>query len=267
MDFLKFIELNLEKATEISLKSFGKVSSTIKGDDANQVLTETDLEIGKIIIESIKNNFPEHNIIDEETGVINNNSSYTWIIDPIDGTSNFAAGLPHFGNMISLLEKDHPLVAGISLPFFKEIYLAKVNEGAFCNGKRIKATQEIDLLKTLVAYGVDSHRKNPDKTRLETKILGELVLNIRNMRSSNSCFDEAMVARGKYGGVMYQTECIWDIVPGHLVLEEAGCRVTDFLGKEIEYVNHLSRVKENFTMCAAPPILHNKLQEIIHNVK
>src|SRR5438105_2458127 len=106
MDVAEFIEKNLQEASEIANKSFGKVTGTIKGEDANQVLTETDLAIGKLLIEKIKRIYPTYNIIDEEAGVIDNHSEYTWVIDPIDGTSNFASGSPLYGIMIGLLQND-----------------------------------------------------------------------------------------------------------------------------------------------------------------
>lgn len=267
MDFLQFIKNNLDKASGIAMNNFGKVSSTVKGGDTNAVLTKTDLEIGELIIKNIRDNFPEHNIINEETGVVDKKSSFTWVIDPIDGTSNFAAGLPFFGVMLALMKDEQPLFSGISLPYFKEVYLAEKTKGAFCNGEKVEVTKEDNLLKVLVGYGIDSHRENPELTKKEATIFGELVLNIRNVRTTNSCFDELMLARGKYGGWLNQTLCIWDLVPVQLIIEEAGGKVTDFFGNKIDYKNHLQRTKENFTICAAPEVLHNKLQKIIRNVK
>src|SRR5690242_9892420 len=81
-------------------KSFGNVTGSTKGDDNNQVLTETDVAIGKFLIEKIKQTYPDYNIIDEETGVVDNHSNFTWVIDPIDGTSNFADGVPTYGIML-----------------------------------------------------------------------------------------------------------------------------------------------------------------------
>lgn len=267
MDFLGFIKINLEKASEIAMSNFGKAPSTVKGNDANAVLTETDLEIGKMIVDNIKNNFPDHNIIDEETGVVDRKSNFTWIIDPIDGTSNFAAGLPFFGTQIALLKNDIPVVGGINLPFFKEIYLSEKGKGTFCNEEKLTVANEKNLLSALLSYGIDSHLGNPDFTDKEMKILGRLVNNIRNLRSTNSCYDGMMVARGKIGAYLNQSMRIWDIVPLQVVIEAAGGIVTDFYGEKPNYKNHLKRNEEHFTFCAAPPILHDKLQKIIHDVR
>ena len=125
MNFQDFIVCTLQDAAKIANTSFGKVGSTTKEGDNNQVLTKTDLEVGKLIVDRICKVYPEHNIIDEEAGVINNNSQFTWVIDPIDGTSNFANGLATYGIMIGLLDGDKPIAGGIALPYFSEVYVAQ----------------------------------------------------------------------------------------------------------------------------------------------
>ncbi len=264
-DYQEFIKKVLEESSEIARKNFGKTSSiTTKSGDNNQVLTETDLAIGRLIVEKIKETFPAHNIIDEEAGVINNNSEFTWVVDPVDGTSNFANGIPLYGVMVGLLENNIPTAGGISLPSFNEIYVAEKGKGAFCNDEQIYATKDESLLKVLVAYGIDGHQENPDITYNETKLLARIVLNIRNLRSSNSAFDTAMVARGAYGATLNRTSKIWDNVAQQIILEEAGCIYTDFFGEPIDYSNPVSKANDNFTFCAAPPTLHKDLQAIIH---
>lgn len=263
--YQEFIEKVLQESSDIARNSFGKTSSiSIKDGDNNQILTETDLAIGKLIVGQIKESFPTHNIIDEEAGVIVNNSEFTWVVDPVDGTSNFANSMPLYGIMVGLLQQDSPIAGGIVLPAFNELYVAEKGKGAYCNGAKIQATKEQNLLKVLVAYGIDGHQEDPNITYDETKILSEIVLNIRNLRSSNSAFDAAMVARGNYGGSLNRTSKIWDNVAQQIVLEEAGCTYTDFFGNKIDYSNPVSKANDNFTFCAAPPALHAALQKIIH---
>jgi len=259
-----FILSLLENASTIANNNFGKVLSTTKEDDNNQVLTQTDLEIGRLLVDSVKKNYPEHNIIDEETGVIDNTSEFTWVIDPIDGTSNFASGVPTYGIMIGLLHQNTPIVGGIALPYFSEIYFAEKGQGAYCNGKRVTANTEPILSKTLVAYCIDGHQENPELTRQEMKIMGEIVLSMRNLRTSNSAYDIMQVAKGSYGAYINKKHRIWDNVAPHIILEEAGCIVTDFLGKPFDYANPTERTDEIFTFCSAPVELHKQLQDIIH---
>jgi myo-inositol-1(or 4)-monophosphatase len=264
MDFKKFTLQSLTKASKIAETNFGKVKGTTKAEDNNQVLTETDIRIGKLLVNEIEKRFPKHNIIDEEAGVIDKKSIYTWVVDPIDGTSNFAQGIPMYGILLGLLENNTPIVGGITLPSFSETYIAEKGDGSYCNGKIIKVSDEKKLLDSLVAYGIDGHRENPNLTEKECSLLAKLVLGMRNLRSSNSVYDYAMVAKGKYGGYLNQTSKIWDNVAAQVVIEEAGGAYTDFFGKPIDYSNHIVKADSNFTYCAAAPELHKQLQEIIH---
>lgn len=265
MNFRKFIEQSLVGASKIARTNFGKVKGATKSTDNNQVLTETDLEIGKFIVNEVSKVYPKHNIIDEEAGVIDKKSDYTWVIDPIDGTSNFAQGIPMYGILLGLLNKDKPIVGGIAIPSFSEVYLAEKEKGAFCNGKKIQVTREKDLLNTLVAYGIDGHQENPEFTEDECSLLAKIVLEIRNLRSSNSVYDYVLVSKGKYGAYLNRTSKIWDNVAAQIIIEEAGGTYTDFFGKPIDYSNPLSKVGDNYTYCAAAPKLHEQLQKIIHS--
>lgn len=259
-----FILKQLERASLIANRNFGKVTNTTKSDDNNQVLTETDLEIGKLLVSGVQTFFPEHNIIDEETGVVDKNSEYTWVIDPIDGTSNFANGVPTYGLMIGLLKQNTPIAGGIALPYFSEIVIAEKEKGSFIGNTRLFVNKETDLLKSLVAYGIDGHQENPCITEDETTLLGRIILKIRNLRTSNSTFDSVMVAKGNYGGFLNRTSKIWDNVAQQIVIEEAGGIYTDFYGNKIDYSNPITKSKDNFTWCGANPTLHRQLQDIIN---
>ncbi|EKD57947.1 MAG: hypothetical protein ACD_57C00078G0002 [uncultured bacterium] len=263
MQYKKFLVDVLKEASAIASNYFGKVSGTIKPDDPNQVLTKADIEVGKYLISQIEKEFPSHNIIDEEAGVIDKKSAFTWVTDPIDGTSNFAAGTPLYGVMIGLLEDDKVIAGGVALPAFSEIYVAEKSGGAYCNGKKIAVTKETSLKSVLVVYGIDSNQNNPDDTRQEAKLFGEIALACRNMRISNSCFDTMMLARGSYGGWLNKSSKIWDNVAQQIIIEEAGGVYTDLYGKPIDYTLPLSKAKLNFTQCIASPILHEQLQKII----
>lgn len=266
MQYKNFITQSLLKASEIAKSSFGKVSSTTKAEDNNQVLTQTDIEIGKHLVAAVEKSFPDHNIIDEEAGVINKNSQFTWVIDPIDGTSNFANAVPTYGPMIGLLKDSIAIAGGVALPEFDELYVAEQGSGAFFNDKQISVTKETKLLSILVAYGIDGHQENPQITYDEVKILAEIILNIRNLRSTNcNAFEIAQVAKGNYGAFLNRTGKIWDLVAIQPIVEEAGGAFTDFFGKPVDYNNAVNRTEENFTLCTAAPELHKQLQTIIHS--
>jgi len=264
MNYTSFITNVLQETSEIASDKFGKVTGFTKGDDNNQVLTEADLEIGKLIVEKIQKEYPAYNIIDEEAGTVDNGSDFTWVVDPIDGTSNFANGVPTYGIMLGLLERNLPISGGVSLPYFKEIYIAEKGKGSYCNGRKILVANEKKLSSSLIAYGIDGHQENPSLTYEEIKILGEIVLKCRNLRSSNSVFDLMTVVNGGYGGFLNKISKIWDNVAPQILIEEAGGLYTDFFGELIDYTNPLQKVAQNFTCCAASPVLHKQLQAIIH---
>ena len=258
-----FLQQSLHVVSAIANRNFGKVTGQDKIGDQNQVLTETDLEIGQELIKRIQANFPDHNIIDEEAGVMDKNSEFTWVVDPIDGTSNFANGVPTYGVMIGLLEKDQPIAAGLALPAFQEIYLAERGQGATCNDQKLQVTSEKRLASCLVGYGIDAHPEDPKRTEEECQLISKIVLKIRNFRSTNSVFDVAMLVKGGFGGLLNQSSKIWDNVAQQLIIEEAGGTYTDFWGAPIVYTDPLKRATQNFTYCAASPILHQQLQDII----
>ena len=112
MTHADFIENVLKEASEIALARFGKVEGRIKPEDSTQILTDTDIEIGKYLVGEVKKNYPSHNIIDEEAGVIDKGSEFTWVVDPIDGTANFAMGIVTYGTMIGLLENETSIAGG-----------------------------------------------------------------------------------------------------------------------------------------------------------
>lgn len=264
MVYHDFLQKHLKHAAKIATDNFEKVSTIEKGADNNQVLTQTDIEIGTYLVGKIQEMYPDHNIIDEEAGVIDHQSDVTWVVDPIDGTSNFASGIPTYGIMIGVLADGLPVAGGIALPSFGEIYIAEKGSGAFCNGKKIQVTDKTDLLKCLSVYAIDGHQEDPEQTQKECALLSDIVLNIRNLRISNSCFDLMMVARGKYAGWINRTSKIWDNVAAQIIIEEAGGLFTDFMGNPMDYTTPLSKADNNFMVATAPPVLHRKLEEIIH---
>lgn len=263
MQYEEFLNRILGEATKIAMRHYGSVSSSVKQEDNNQVLTQADIEIGRFLVEECRKQYPTYNCIDEEAGVIDNGSEYTWVIDPIDGTSNFANGLPHFGVMIGLLQADEPIAGGIALPALGDVYIAEKGRGAYKNGQPLNVSTEKKLQNSLVAYGIDGHQEQPELTQHEMTTLSSIVLAIRNLRSSNSAFDMCAVADGRYGLFLNQTTKIWDNVAPQVIIEEAGGVYSDFSGKTIDYRDALERVNENFTVCAGAKELHEQIQSVM----
>ena len=263
MDQVPFIENSLQAAAKIANRYFGKVSQSIKTGDNNQVLTETDLEVGQYLVSEVEKNFPEDNILDEEAGVIDRGASRTWVIDPIDGTSNFAEGLPTYGIMIGLLENNQPTLGGLVLPAFDEVFVGGRDHPTTKNGQSVSCSTKEKLLNCLVAYGIDGHQENPDRTHQEAETLGKIVLGIRNLRSTNSAYDMAKTVEGKYALFLNQTTKVWDNVAIQALIEGAGGICTDFYGQPIDYSQTLTNPELNYTICAGPEVLHRQIQDII----
>ena len=263
MNYLAFLEKELRASADMALQYFGKVSAHTKLGDNNQVLTEADLAIGKYLVAAVRATYPSHNVIDEEAGVIDNGSRYTWVIDPIEATSNFAAGIPEYGVMVGLLDGATPLAGGIIVPAHDRLYLAEKGKGATCNGEPIHVTEETDLSKVLVSFGIDSHRENPAQTIAECRILADIVLAVRNMRNSGcEAVDPMYVAEGKLGGRVNMASKIWDNVAPQIIAEEAGAMWTDAYGEPLDYSQPVTRAEQNFTFCVASPALHRQLVTI-----
>lgn len=263
-DFAEFLEVCMKDASALAMTYFGRVSGAVKPDDNNQVLTEADIAVGKMLVDMSKERYPDFNIIDEEAGSIDNDSQYTIVIDPIDGTSNFAAGIPLFGIFVGILDGGTPIAGAMALPAFGNVYLAEKGKGAYKDGQRISVTTETQLRNSLVAYGVDGHQEAPDVTKKEMQDLAAMILAIRNLRDTNSAYDAAMTAEGKYGAYMNKTTKIWDNVAQQIVIEEAGGLYTDYYGNQMDYSNPLGKATVNFTFCAGAPALHAAIQTIIH---
>ncbi len=263
MKYQNFITSKLEEASKIALEGYGKVIPRFKDEMNEQVLTDTDLAVGKFLIEEIKADFPEHNIIDEEAGSVDNQSNFTWTIDPIDGTANYGSKIPMFGIMLGLIENDEPIAGGIILPYFKELYYAEKGAGAYLNSEPIKVTGENELNHSLMTYLFSSHL---DQKQMQTELgnLSALIPKIMSLRTSNStAFDGAMIASGRYGVGLNTTSYIWDCVPLHILIEEAGGIFTDYNGKKMDYSDHINKFNTYLSFCAGSKTLHKQVQEVI----
>lgn len=264
-DYQTFIHESLAEASKMALSFFGKVTSTVKEDDPNQVLTEADLEIGEYLVNQVKEKYPEFNIIDEEAGVVDNQSDFTWVIDPIDGTSNFSAGLPHYGLMMGLLHKGEPIAGGIALPAFNEVYVGEKGEGVLLNSETFTIEYSKALKDSLLSYGLDGKIDKREQVHEEMRLVEELVQSCRNIRSSNSAYDFAIVIAGKYAAYLNKSSKIWDNVAPQAIIEELGGKHVDFSGKRITYENPLTRAKENFEYCSA--VSEDILNEVLDAIK
>lgn len=266
MSYTDFIERVLHDAASIAKGYFGKVSGVTKPGDNNQVLTEADIAVGRYLVDAVRMTFPDHNVIDEEAGIVDMRSRYTWVIDPIEATSNFAAGLPQYGIMIGLLEDDKPIAGGIVAPAYDKLYIAEKGKGATCNGEPMQVSSEVDLSKMLFSYSMDGHRENPQFTRDECQQLANIVLSVRNVRS-NGCeaIDSMYVAEGRYAGRVIQTSKIWDCVAPHIICEEAGAVYSLVTGEPVDYRDPLTKTDTNYAICITAPQFHDEVVRLLRD--
>lgn len=253
----------LRTAGQLLLDNFGMTPKiTIKESDSS-IVTETDIQSEKIILE-ILDDHPEHfNIISEECGFIQAESEYTWVIDPIDGTSNFAAGLPWFGVIMALMKDNIPVQAGMYLPLEEQLYYAEKDGGAWKNDKPIRVSRATRLNDTLLAYSFD-HSNDPGKTAAEMKLLGRIAANVRNIRATNSLVDFCYVADGRLGAVINQTTKIWDIAGPSLIILEAGGSVCDIQKNELDFDVSAGSISHNYSIVASAHPVHSELLSLIH---
>nr|WP_136250202.1 inositol monophosphatase family protein [Ningiella ruwaisensis] len=195
----------------------------------NDFVTKIDKEAEKAIISKIQSAFPDHSFVGEEGGSINNNPDFTWVIDPLDGTSNFIKGIPHFAVSIALLYKGKLDQAVVFDPIRGELFTASKGSGAQLNGYRIRATKGKDISSTILATAFPFR----DKARLQeslsqfTRIFSQ-VGDVR--RCGSAALDLAYVAAGRYDGYWEKGLKAWDMAAGELLVKEAGGLITDYAG-------------------------------------
>jgi myo-inositol-1(or 4)-monophosphatase len=215
------------------LEYFTKPGEVRIKESQSSVVTEADIKSDAIIVNLIGKRYPEHNIISEESGFRNNNSRFTWVIDPLDGTSNFAAGIPWFGVLISLFEDNIPILGGAYLPVNDVVYVAEKGKGATMNGIKLKM-KEKSLKDSLISFSVD-YTEDDEFLEHGISVFKYIIKSSRNIRSTNSLVDFIYVAEGKFGGCINLFTKVWDISAPGLIIEEAGGVMLDVYGHEITY--------------------------------
>lgn len=220
-------------ASEIIKDGFGKqFNIEYKTNEANLV-TEIDKRSEEAIIGYIKTNFPDHGIIAEESGMEKSESEYTWVIDPIDGTTNFAHGLPIFSVSIGVMRKEEIICGAIYDIMRDALYTAEIGSGAYVNDKKISVNDNSNLATSVLVTGFPYNiRENPDNA-LEK--FGAFVKSSRAVRRLGSAaIDMCYVAQGVFDGFWEVYLNPWDICAGILLVREAGGVVTDFSDNEID---------------------------------
>ncbi|HEY3170722.1 MAG TPA: inositol monophosphatase family protein [Thermoanaerobaculia bacterium] len=200
----------------------------------NDFVTRADKESEEVIITRIAEEFPEDGFLGEEGGQRGGEGLRTWIIDPLDGTSNFIAGFPFWCVSVATREKGRIVAGAIWDPLREELYSAELGGGAFRNGERLRVSDRESLDGAFLATGFPFRSK--DRIDLYLALFRELFLHARGVRRAGSAaLDLANVAAGVFDGFFEFKLSIWDIAAGSLLIEEAGGRVTDFDGRSAHW--------------------------------
>lgn len=240
---------------------FGHVSSVMQKEDHSSVVTEADFAAEAAMVSVIERACPAHNLIAEERGFVDKGAGYTWVIDPLDGTSNFAAGLPWFGVLVALLEGAVPVLGAMYLPMDDTLYVGAASEGVTRNGERVRVTAETDPRNVLCAYGMDAS-SDVAKTHCEAEALMRLVNGVRNVRMTNSLVDFCYTVDGRLGAVVNQNTKIWDIAPAWLLLREAGGVLTDTAGAPLRFALGVDYAR-SYAVIGASLMLHPQIMRLI----
>lgn len=195
---------------------------------SKEITSSNDHQADKIIIDLIKENCPSHNLLTEETGLIDNGSPYTWVIDPLDGSSNFLNHNPFFAVSICLCYNDEPITGVIFAPFLEEIVVARKGQGCTLNGRRVSVSNTHTLEKTYIVGCPGGEKNNVRFSKMEFALHQQ----IKDFRKIGSAAVECyMVAAGRVDGFTTLNISSWDVAAGVLAAQEAGGMVSDFNGK------------------------------------
>ncbi len=195
----------------------------------NDYVSEVDREAEARIIEDLLKAFPGHGILAEESGVIEGKDEYRWIIDPLDGTTNYLHGFPHYAVSIACEHRGRMAHGVIYDPFKQELFTASRGDGALLNNRRIRVTNLKTIEGALIATGFPF--KNPAQLDDFLKLFNAFFTSASDIRRAGSAaLDLAYVAAGRLDGYWESGLNAWDLAAGALIVREAGGLVTDYSG-------------------------------------
>ncbi|MDO8520026.1 MAG: inositol monophosphatase family protein [Deltaproteobacteria bacterium] len=251
-----FLQIAVEAAQlagKIQMEELGK-RHQIEFKGEIDLVTEVDRACEKLIVEKIQKVYPDHDFLAEEGGGTRRHSDYKWVIDPLDGTINYAHGYPLFCTSIALEHKGEIIAGAIYEPNRDEMFTAEKDCGSFLNGKKIEVSKTAELIRSLLVTGFAYNLK---KTRRNNFTLFKNVLLAAQAvrRDGVAAVDLCYVACGRYDAFWEMNLFPWDVAAGALILSEAGGRLSDFSGNPFSIYD-----KE---ICASNGALHDQLTGVL----
>lgn len=218
------------------------------------LVTEYDRRSEAFIVAALRESFPDHAVRGEEGTRLNSGAEYEWLIDPLDGTTNFAHGLPIFSVVLTLLQGGQPIVGVVYDPTRDELFTAVKGEGAFLNHQRLHVSNRQPLSRALLVTGFPYDvRTNPDNNIARFTHFAVRARAVRRLGSAG--LDLAYVAAGRIDGYWESRLNPWDVAAGVLAVREAGGRVTDF-------EDHVVPVP-NLSLVASNGLIHAQMLTVI----
>lgn len=221
----------VDEAAKIIMSYFGKEFEIGRKKFYNDLVTEVDKKSEAKITEVIHKHFPEHNVLGEEEGDRNKKSDYVWIVDPIDGTINFAHALPIFCISVALEIKGKVTLGMVYNPVSKERFFAEAGMGAYLNDKKICVSQTESLKDGFLVTGF-AYSAHEGKDHSLEHFTNFVKMGLPVRRLGSAAIDICYVACGIFDAFWELNLNAWDIAAGYLILVEAGGKITDFSGGE-----------------------------------
>ena len=246
----------VRKSAKIIIRDFGEIEKlqvSLKGP--GDFVTASDKKVEKILIDELQKARPDYSILSEEIGEVKKDSSFRWIIDPIDGTANFLHGIPHFAISIGLEHKNEIICGIIYDPIKDEMFTAEKGSGAYLNNQRIRVSSRSKLKDCMIFSGGPSfNSKHKDIVFKEYNDMSSKIdVPIRKLGSAS--LDMAYVAAGRCDGFYSRELNYWDIAAGIILVKEAGGFVKDFNGND--------KFVENETLLAANSNIIDEMIEVL----
>ena len=235
---MKIISANLnviikacEKASKSLIRDFGEIEKlqvSVKGPA--DFVSSADKKVEETLISELQRSRPDYSILSEEIGEIKKNSSYRWIIDPIDGTLNFLHGIPHFAISVALEREDEIICGVIFDPIKDEIFLAEKDQGSYLNNHRLRVSKRKKFEDCLILTGGPSYKDLNKNISFDNYIKISKLANSPIRKMGSASLDMAYIAAGRADGFFQKGLSYWDIAAGIIIVKEAGGIISDFDG-------------------------------------
>ena len=234
IELFKDFAINSAKSSGDILMSYFNSNHDIKKKSSIDLVTKADIKSEKNIIGAIKTTFPKHSIIAEESDLIDNNSNYKWVIDPLDGTTNFVHSLPIFAISIALQYKNETILGVVYNPAYNKCFWAIKNQGSYQNDTKISVSNTSHLIDSLLVTGFPyNQNKSFDKS---FELFHEFYSKTQGIRRLGAAsLDFCFVAMGRFEGFYEFNLKPWDVCAGDLICREAGGKTSNWVGQKMPF--------------------------------